>query len=149
MAEKKFDLESLKLPPYRSAPYLQQDSLRNRRIGDVCTGYSFQLGSMSYRGVWVSTIEKLELKVDGEEIPEDRIVFCVNGKKFLAPQLRELFAEFWHPLEPAEVLIYQLGGLSEGTHEVDMTVWRRNDFGYTHEFPATPNRDCRTMTLQK
>jgi hypothetical protein len=137
-----FDLEMLKQrPPFHGSSFLIKKSLKNRFIEGACTGYSLKIGSLSYRGVWVSTIENIILKVDGEIIPSRDIVFCVNNKKFLISQLPELFAEYWYALDPAELIIYKIGGLSKGEHEVEVTISRRNDFGYSHEFVAVDTTD--------
>ncbi len=149
MAEaKQFDLEAVSAPNFMDCPFLVEGSLQNRRIGDACTGYSFEITSFGYRGIWVSTIEDVTLKVDGEEIPKDQIILSVNGKKFLAPQLSELFAEFWHPLERAKIIVYKVGGLAPGEHEVEMSIRRHNDFGYSHEFAACTGTHARKFTIE-
>ena len=149
MADVKFDIESLRRRGnhFQTSDFLVEDSLKNRVIGDSCTGYSVKIKCLSYRSIWVSTIEDITLKVDGVEVPKSNILLCVNNKKFLVSQLTQLFAEYWYAIEDGEIIVNQIGGLSKGEHEIDITIMRHNDFGYSHEFVAFPNTDCKKFTV--
>jgi hypothetical protein len=112
---------------------LTRGSLKNRRIGNACTGYSVGIDSLSYRGVWVSTIEDIVLKVDGEVVPKDDILFCVNNKRFLIANLKTLSEEFWYALDPGVITVNKVGGLAPGEHEIEITLSKRADFGHSYE----------------
>ena len=147
MAEN-FDIESLKRPrSFGARNFLVPGSLKNRVIGDACTGYSIQISGLSYRTTWVATIEDIILKVNGVEVPKNIMLFCVNNKKFLVSQLKELFAEAWFALDLPEIAVNQIGGLPKGEYDIEVTLMRRSDFGYTHEFPANPVTDRGTFTV--
>ena len=112
---------------------LARGSLKNRYIGDACTGYSVSLDSLSYRGVWVSTIEDIVLKVDGQVVRKDDMLFCVNNKRFLIANLKWLSEEFWYALDLAVITVNKVGGLVPGEHEVEITLSKRADFGHSYE----------------
>lgn len=87
---------------------INDEPLRKLQIKDEVLGYSFKLAFPSYRGSHLSCIEKFVVEVNGVEITPNRIQFCLNGKKFLISQLRDLFEEYWYVLDDAEVEIYDV-----------------------------------------
>jgi hypothetical protein len=80
-----------------------------------------------YRGLPVSCIERLEVKLDGEAVPSHLICAVVNEKKFAVEQLKDLHAEFWGIRKSIDLEIYN-GGLEPGEHEVDLTLHLRNPY---------------------
>ena len=44
---------------------VHKGSLENKVICGCRTGYKFKMNNLSYRGVWISTLENISLKVDG------------------------------------------------------------------------------------
>ena len=99
-------------------------SIKNFRAGEDVIGYSFLLRLYTYRGTYLSCIEKLNLKLDGQKLSMDQVVFKINGKRFLVNQLKELFSEYWYILDRAEILVLKDGGITPGTHSlaVDMSI---------------------------
>lgn len=100
---------------------LRQESFKNLYLNDNKVGFNLGIRLNYYRGQHLSTIERLEVKVDGELIPQDLILFCINDKKFTIPQLKDLFAEFWAFRKTANLEIYN-GGLSEGEHDIELIL---------------------------
>jgi hypothetical protein len=100
---------------------LCEKSFKNILLNDVAQGFNLGVNLNYYRGLHVSCIEELELKIDGEVIPEHLILFCINGKKFSINQLKDLYAEFWG------LKVYN-GGLQEGEHDVDLTLHIRSPY---------------------
>jgi len=110
---------------------LKADTLKNRDICGVITGYSFQIDNLSYRGIWISTIEKISVIVDGEEVPQDHMVLSVKGMKIPLKNLGGHTEVFVGAEDELRVVVYRLGGLSEGKHHITLKITRRNDFGHT------------------
>jgi len=106
---------------------LQEDSLRNIKVNGNTVGFHVGIHLNYYRGLHVSCVEKLELKVDGQAVPEDRIVFGINGKKFMISQLKYLFSEFWGIKMMAHLEVYNGAGLAEGEHDVELILELRNE----------------------
>ncbi len=100
---------------------LRQESFKNIYINGNKVGFNLGIKLNYYRGQHVSTIERLEVKIDEQPIPEHLILFCIHDKKFSLSQLKELFAEFW-PLRTTVNLEIYNGGLPEGEHEVELTL---------------------------
>lgn len=107
----------------------------NKRAGDVCYGYAVQVRYPSYRGTFVSCIERLELKIDGKSVPQSDMRFCINGKEFLVSQLGELSMEHWFVLDTAAIVVMQNNGLSLGEHEVSVRLVHRIPYtGYFGQY---------------
>ncbi|MDH4460538.1 MAG: DUF6379 domain-containing protein [Flectobacillus sp.] len=100
---------------------LRQESFKNLYLNDNKVGFNLGIRLNYYRGQHLSTIERLDVKVDGELIAQDLILFCINDKKFTIPQLKDLFAEFWAFRKTANLEIYN-GGLSEGEHDIELIL---------------------------
>ena len=54
---------------FMGSELVRPGSLENKIICGCRTGYRFRLNNLSYRGVWISTLENIRLKMDGEEVP--------------------------------------------------------------------------------
>ena len=95
------------------------DSLKSIYVNGEKMGYQFNVRLACYRGHYLSMINELSLRVDGEEIPEKNIFFSLHGKDFGIAQMRENNNEFWQIAEPAIIKVHKRGGLQEGEHEID------------------------------
>ena len=129
---------------------LDEKSFRNITLNGTTVGFHLGVYLNYYRGLHVSCIEKLEVKVDGETIPEHLIYFGINGKKFAIPQLKHLFAEFWGIKTMVHLEIYN-NGLTEGEHEVEFILELRNEsmrFA-PRVYGAIDGSARKKMTLQK
>lgn len=100
---------------------LPQQNFKNIYLNDNRVGFNLGIRLNYYRGQHLSTIERLEVKVDGQAIQQHLILFCINNKKFTIPQLNDLYAEFWALRTTANLEIYN-GGLSEGEHDIELAL---------------------------
>ncbi|RCX09867.1 hypothetical protein DFR58_1336 [Anaerobacterium chartisolvens] len=126
------------LLPYRN--------IINKRAGDVCYGYAIQIRYPSYRGTFVSCIEKLELQVDGKSIPESDMRFVLNGKEFLVSQLGELSKEHWFVLDTANIVVLRDNGLTEGNHEISVRMVHRIPYtGYFGQYLVLDSVNTKTL----
>ena len=112
--------------------FISNESLTNQVINGKSTGFAVNIKIPFYRSLALSCIEKLELKVDGEEVKENNIVFAVNGKKFLLSELKDLFAEWWFVHDRATLFAERKDGLSTGNHEVEVTITLRGPYMNYH-----------------
>jgi Domain of unknown function (DUF6379) len=106
---------------------LCEKKFRNILLNGIQVGFNLGINLNYYRGLHVSCIEKLEVKIDDEVIPEHLILFCINGKKFSISQLKDLYAEFWGIRDTVNLEIYN-NGLSEGEHDVELTLHFRSPY---------------------
>ena len=97
-------------------------SLKNLYVNGEKTGYSFDVRLSYYRGHWLTCIDKLEIKTDGQNVDSGKIRFGINGKEFSVCQLHTCNSEFWHLLDPARITVLQKGGLETGEHHIELTL---------------------------
>lgn len=125
-----------------------RDPIRNMVTDDVITGYAFYIKYPSYRGAFLSCIEGLRFFIDGEEIPEDLISFCLNGKEFLIEELPECFKEYWFVRDKATVKVRKPGGISKGEHTLRVYMKHRVPYtGYFGEYLVLESDVTETRTV--
>ncbi len=79
--------------------------IKNEIVNGVTTGYEFEIRYPSYRGCYVSNIEELKFEIDGKELDNTYVYFCLNGKEFTMEELPELFREYWYVMKPARIRV--------------------------------------------
>lgn len=107
---------------------IQNNSLKNTYVNGKKSGYKFDIRLSYYRGHFLSAIDTLDLIVDGEKINKENITFCLHEKEFGLSQLPDLVSEFWPIIEPATIKVFKKGGLSEGSHEIDLSLIFRSPY---------------------
>lgn len=94
--------------------------LANETESGTAIGYVLDVGLNYYRGTPVSAIERLELRVDGERVDDDRILVEVDGTFLRLPQIPLAFTAYWGVKTP--IRLHVSGEpLTPGEHEVDLT----------------------------
>jgi len=106
--------------------------IQNRVIGGSCTSFDIPLNNLSYRGVWISTIEDISLQVDGEDIPKSNMMFFCNGINYSILDMVGHTENFWGCRDQAVLRVYRIGGLSKGQHTISLTIFKRSDFGHSY-----------------
>lgn len=106
---------------------LREDGFYPILINGKSVGFNLDLRINYYRGLPVSSVEEIRLKIDGNEISQEKILVSINEKLFSVKQLKELYAEYWGIKTPMHLLIndYQI---EAGTHEVAVTVYHRSPY---------------------
>lgn len=100
---------------------LREDGFYNILLNGKQVGFNLDLRINYYRGLPLSSVQKIEVTVDGEKIPEHLMLFELNGKKFNISQLPDLYAEYWGVKTPAHLRIFNYG-LKAGEHDVAVRI---------------------------
>ena len=125
-----------------------EDGFCNYDVGGKIRGFKLKIRLTTYRSVPLSCIEKVQVKIDGTDIPESDIILCLNGKRFSLEQLTDMYAEWWYFLDKAELEIRKDGGLSKGAHNVEVTLIRRSTYIYVHGgYMKFPGFDKKTIEM--
>ena len=133
---------------YNSLLISEKEQISNYRAGDCILGYVICCQYPSYRGTYLSCIERFEIYVDGEQIPENQIYFNLKGKQFLISQFKDLYQEYWFTLDKARLLIQTDGGISEGEHEVEMKMRHRIPYtGYFGNYLVLDSDDAKKLSV--
>lgn len=115
--------------------FLCKEEIRNVEVEGIVIGYEFKIKYPSYRGTFLSCVEKLKFKIDEEEISKDNIYFFLNNKQFLLDELPECFKEYWFVRDKATVRVMKSGGISSGEHKVNAFMKHRIPYtGYFGQY---------------
>ena len=117
-------------------------SLKNIYANGKKVGYQFDIRLSYYRGHFLSVIDTFGVKVDGSEVPQEDIKFCLHGKEFGISQLHDLVSEFWLITEPATIKVFKDGGIAEGEHEIDVTLMFHSPYMPISENAYMPIDGC-------
>ena len=112
---------------------ITDDGIKLYGAGKEILGYEFKIRYPSYRGAWISNIEKLEVAVDGEPVPLSDMRFGVNGKWFLMSELKDMYKEYWFTTTKASIRVFKDGGLGE-SQEHQISVKMDHKIPYTGYF---------------
>lgn len=95
--------------------------------GARVTGFQVKVRLPYYRGIWLSTIHHLELKVDDESFARDKMAFAIGGRRFRMDELENATNVRWFFGDPATLIVEKPGGLRVGMHTVYFAIgWRHS-----------------------
>lgn len=104
------------------------NSLKNTYVNGKPIGFEFDVRLSYYRGHFLSTIDELSVRIDGQEIASENIVFSLDGKDYGIGQLKSLVNVFWQILKPAKIKVFHPNGLEQGKHEVEFNMYFRSPY---------------------
>jgi hypothetical protein len=84
--------------------------------------FAFDVRLPWYRALPLSSVDIVDLKVDGASIDPGDVTFLVNDQEYPLDALRHLYDDWWFVAEPAGVRVGRDGGLEPGAHEIDLTL---------------------------
>ena len=102
-----------------------EDGFENISEGDQITGFQFKARLPYYRGLGISMVEDLAVKVDGEVIPRQAIQVTLHGNTYTLDEMETEYDDRWEFGEKGVVLVRKPGGLAFGKHEVEVAPFLR------------------------
>lgn len=101
-----------------------EETCRNCEKEGKITGFKLQTYITYYRGIPLSMVNDIRVKVDGEEIPREVIRCSVdNGEYwFTLDEMTTVVGHKWEYDTPMTVQVIRDGGLSKGEHKVELRV---------------------------
>jgi hypothetical protein len=97
---------------------IKEDSLRA-----VADGFTFGIRLNWYRSLPLSSVDILSVKVDGEQVPLDRVLFEINDHQYSHAELLEKYEEFWFVQDFAGIYVRQPGKVKRGeSHIIEAEV---------------------------
>ena len=104
-------------------------------VGDVILGYQFRIRYPSYRGTFLSCIEKLDFLLDGEPVERKDVIFCLNGKEYLLDELKDQYTAYWFVLDYATIRVLRDEPLAPGKHSITVDILHRIPYtGYEGDY---------------
>ena len=126
-----------------------KDDIENVVVGDVTVGYEFKIKYPSYRGAFLSCIEDLQFRMDGESIDQKDIYCYLNGKQFLLEELSECFKEYWFVRDKATIRVMKDGGIAPGAHSLNVYMKHRVPYtGYFGQYLVLDSDVTETLTAR-
>lgn len=84
-------------------------------------GFEMKTFLSYYRGIPVSMVNDIKVKVDGEEVERNKIKFSVDGEDFFTLDEMETVTTYkWEYGVEATVFVEKEGGLAKGNHEITL-----------------------------
>ncbi len=123
------------------------DSLKNVYANGKKVGCQFDVRLSYYRGHFLSTIDILKVYIDGKEMPQQDITFCLKGKEYGLAQLPDLVNVFWPIIEPATIKVFIPGGLPEGAHDINFVMYFRSPYMAIGKDAYMPINSCGEKTM--
>ena len=105
------------------------DDIEVNKAEGIVLGYEFKCKYPTYRGAYICNVLKFQVFIDGEEIPQEKLRFGVNGKFFLMSEIKDMYKEYWFTGSKAIMRIVDENGIAPGQHTVKMIM--------THKIPYT------------
>jgi hypothetical protein len=105
-------------------------------------GFAFGLRMPWYRALPLSSLEGLEVRVDGDPMPSEELRLSLDGKTYALADLPPLHDEWWYVADAAEVRAPRPGGLAGGEHELDVTIALRIPYIVESGHPLVMRERC-------
>jgi Domain of unknown function (DUF6379) len=95
-----------------------QNIVENGKI----TGFQFGARLPYYRGLGLSMVEDIGVKIDGQSIDTERISLSVHGNAYTLKQMETEANDRWEMGEVGYVSVKKDGGLSKGEHQLNLML---------------------------
>jgi Domain of unknown function (DUF6379) len=105
-------------------------------------GFTFDLRMPWYRALPLSSLEGLDVSLDGEQVPSEELRLSLDGKTYGLADLPPLYDEWWYVADAAEVRAPKRGGLPSGDHELDVTIALRIPYIVESGHPLVMRERC-------
>jgi hypothetical protein len=98
-----------------------EDGFRNVTTGGQVAGFQFKARLPYYRGLGLSMVEELEIKIDSLQIPRQSIRVTLHGNTYTLDEMESEYHDRWEFGEQGVVTVDLPGGLAPGAHEIEVT----------------------------
>ena len=98
-----------------------EDGFRNVSTGNKVTGFQFNARLPYYRGLGISMVEDIAIKVDGVEIPRQAIRVTLHGNTYTLDEMEKEYDDRWEFGEKGLVTVDLPGGLTPGKHKLELS----------------------------
>jgi hypothetical protein len=109
--------------------------------------FTFDLRMPWYRALPLSSLEGLDVRIDGESVPSEELRLSLEGTTYALSDLPPLYDDWWYVADAAEVRAPKPGGLTGGDHELDVTIALRIPYIVESGHPLVMRERCvKTLT---
>lgn len=126
-----------------------EQKIRQFKVEGIPLGWEFQIRYPSYRGTFLSCIEKLDVYLDGEKVDPDKIYFILDGVEYTMEQLKDQYKVYWFVLDFATIRVLTGEALSNGTHDITVDMYHRIPYaGYNGSYLGLPSKVTKTLETE-
>lgn len=104
--------------------------------------FSFRLRMPWYRALSLSSLEGLEVALDGVAVPSEELRLTLEGTTYALADLPPLHDRWWYVADAAEVRAPWSAGLADGAHELDVTIALRIPYIVESGHPLVMRERC-------
>jgi hypothetical protein len=83
-------------------------------------GFSFALRMPWYRALPLSSLEGLEVTIDGVRVPSESLRLSLGGRTYTLAELPPLYDDWWYVADP--ISVHAPHTVDRGEHELDVTI---------------------------
>lgn len=101
-----------------------EGTCKNTEVDGKVVGYELQTNITYYRGVPLSMVNDIKVKVDGVQAPREDLLCSVDDGEywFTLDEMETVVNHKWEYSKPMIIRVAKDGGLEKGEHEVELTV---------------------------
>ncbi len=104
-------------------------SCKNILDNDKPAGFELETNITYYRGIPLSMVNDIQVKVDGTDVPRETIQCSVDQEDwFTLNEMTTVTTYKWEYDEPLYIRVLDGKGLAEGDHEVELKVITRTAY---------------------
>jgi len=92
------------------------------------TGFELNIRIPYYRGIFLSLVHYLSLRIDGQPVAREQIHIVVAGRVFTLAEMEEADDIRWKFGAPATLRVTQADGLTPGVHTVEVGIVIRKSY---------------------
>ena len=121
-----------------------ESSFQNRSNAGEVSGFEFGARLPYYRGLGLSMVENIEVRIDDEPVPPEQVRLKLRERTYTLTDLETAYEEVWEMGEIAQIQVLHPGGLKPGPHKVELAETLRISY---MPIPIT-GRDAKTLMLK-
>jgi hypothetical protein len=121
---------------------LTEQVIADGSLRSEADGFTFDLRMPWYRALPLSSLEGLDVTIDGQSVPSQELRVTYGGTTYALSDLPPLYDEWWYVADPAEVRAPKAGGLPAGEHELDVTIAVRIPYIVESGHPLVMRERC-------
>lgn len=104
--------------------------------------FTFRLRMPWYRALSLSSLEGLEVALDGVPASSDELRVSLEGSTYALSDLPPLYDRWWYVADAADVRVPWADALEEGEHELDVTIALRIPYIVESGHPLVMRERC-------
>jgi hypothetical protein len=105
-------------------------------------GFGFGLRMPWYRALPLSSLEGLDVRIDGDPVQSDELELSLGGRTYTLADLPPLHDEWWYVADPIDVRAPLQDTLPAGEHELDVTIALRIPYIVESGHPLVMRERC-------